>query len=227
MEETSYLKCGMLFELGLAIIVYPSTSHDILITSSPSSSYRSLPFTKTEVWYAFWAWFGNYSLLHTSTSHDILITLSSSSYRSLPLNRSKHLLFLLLFVVVFVVAVCDFLRQLSEQVGRFDFADGVCELVSFTVHVLAVHTVAVACGQRRLCLCVHVSVLHCRLMGHLGQRGVETETNKHVNRYVKQNQVNRKNVGVYPVGSILVLILEKCNNTKSFVSTLFGTCNYT
>ncbi len=111
--------------------------------------------------------------------------------------------------------------------GRFDFADGVCELVSFTVHVLAVHTVAVACGQMRLCLCVHVSVLHCRLVGHLGQRGVETETNKHVNRYVKQNQVNRKNVGVYPVGSILVLILEKCNNTKSFVSTLFGTCNYT
>lgn len=42
----------------------------------------------TEVCYAFWAWFGNYSLLHTSTSHNILITLSSS-YRSLPLNRSK------------------------------------------------------------------------------------------------------------------------------------------
>lgn len=61
--------------------------------------------------------------------------------------------------------------------GWLDFADGACELVSFTVDVLAVHTMAVACGQRRLGLCFYMSVLHCGLMGHLGQRGEETETN--------------------------------------------------
>lgn len=62
--------------------------------------------------------------------------------------------------------------------GRFDFADGACELVSFAVDVLAVHTVAVACGQRRLGLYVYMSVLHCGLMGHLGKREEETETVK-------------------------------------------------
>lgn len=90
-----------------------------------------------------------------------------------PRIGQKHLLFLLLFllfIIIFIVAVCDFLWRLSEQVGRFDFANGACELVSFAVDVLAVHTVAVASGQRRLCLCVYVGVLHCGLMGHLGKR---------------------------------------------------------
>lgn len=55
----------------------------------------------------------------------------------------------------------------------FDFADGARELVSFAVDVFAVHTVAVACGQRRLDFDVYMSVFNCGLMGHLGKRKKE------------------------------------------------------
>ncbi len=81
------------------------------------------------------------------------------------------LLFLLLFIVILIVAVSDLLGSLGEQVGWFDLAEGAGQLVAFALQVLAVAAVgAVASGQRRLGVDVHVGVLHRRLVGHLGRR---------------------------------------------------------
>lgn len=69
------------------------------------------------------------------------------------------------------MAVSDLLGSLGEQVGRFDLAEGAGQLVAFALQVLAVAAVgAVACGQRRLHVDVHVGVFDCRLVGHLGSQ---------------------------------------------------------
>ena len=81
------------------------------------------------------------------------------------------LFFFLLLVVIFVVAVRDLLGHQRKQVRRFDLADGARQLVALAVHVLAVDAVAVASGQGRLGVYVHVRVLHRGLVGHLRKDG--------------------------------------------------------
>ncbi len=150
------LKCGMLFELGLAIIVY--FIHPPHMISS--SLYHRHP---TDLY----PWIGQ-----------------------------KHLLFLLLFVVVFVVAVCDFLRQLSEQVGAVWFRWwSVWAGFFYSPCPCSPHSGGCVWPEETLSLCPR----ECAPLWTHGASGTERsgDRNKHVHRYVKQNQVNRNNVGVY------------------------------
>lgn len=78
------------------------------------------------------------------------------------------MLLLFLLIIILIVAVGDLLGSLWEQVWRFDLAEGASQMIAFAIQVFAVVAVAaVACGQRRLCVNVHMGVFNCRLVGHL------------------------------------------------------------
>ncbi|KAA8595201.1 hypothetical protein FQN60_012336 [Etheostoma spectabile] len=85
------------------------------------------------------------------------------------------LFLLFLLIIILIVAVSDLLGSQGEQVGRFDLAEGAGQLGAFALQVLAVAAVgAVARGQWRLCVDIHVGVFHRRLVGHLGRRRQDT-----------------------------------------------------
>lgn len=78
--------------------------------------------------------------------------------------------FFLLLIIVFIVAVCDFLGGQGKEVRGFNLADGPCQLVPLVVRVLEIHRCAVPGGEGRLHLVdIHVCVFHCGLVRHLEQ----------------------------------------------------------
>lgn len=96
--------------------------------------------------------------------------------RTQSLIFSLFFLFLLFFVIIFIMAVCNFLGCQWEEVGGFNLTNRPRQLVPLVVRVLEIHRSAVSCGKGGLHLTdVHVCVFHCGFMRHLEQSQVQKQ----------------------------------------------------